>query len=401
MLRKLLKHEFRATARVMIPLYLITVLLAVLTRATALWAEMVTFDGMLGRNFLALLSGIIIFGFVLALIATFVVAVILAILRFRSNLMADEGYVMFTLPVSTHTLVWSKLIVSAVWFLGAVVVDVLSLLALVANVEMFWELGRVFQEIADQWNAYYVGNGVAFLVECLLLFLVFCVVACLEFYTPLAIGHSFAQHKMLLSVAFFFAIQVVTQIVSGMLLFAGVPMLDSMDGWLNSLTPATAIHGFMWGSILISAIYGAILYCITIRMLHRQSESGVRIRFPVCAPGHGPGAQTAFKGRRTSGCPRWGRNTRGSRSTFSGRRYRGPGYIPCPSAGRRPGHWSLPHKRKQRGGPTDRAKPLWPGRAPPGEGFGFPGFACARTIPGSGRPATPRPAWPDSCERPG
>lgn len=101
MLRKLLKHEFRATARVMIPLYLITVLLAVLTRATALWAEMVTFDGMLGRNFLALLSGIIIFGFVLALIATFVVAVILAILRFRSNLMADEGYVMFTLPVST------------------------------------------------------------------------------------------------------------------------------------------------------------------------------------------------------------------------------------------------------------------------------------------------------------
>ena len=159
MLRKLLKHEFRATARVMIPLYLITVLLAVLTRATALWAEMVTFDGMLGRNFLALLSGIIIFGFVLALIATFVVAVILAILRFRSNLMADEGYVMFTLPVSTHTLVWSKLIVSAVWFLGAVVVDVLSLLALVANVEMFWELGRVFQEIADQWNAYYVGNG--------------------------------------------------------------------------------------------------------------------------------------------------------------------------------------------------------------------------------------------------
>lgn len=114
---------------------------------------------MLGRNFLALLSGIIIFGFVLALIATFVVAVILAILRFRSNLMADEGYVMFTLPVSTHTLVWSKLIVSAVWFLGAVVVDVLSLLALVANVEMFWELGRVFQEIADQWNAYYVGNG--------------------------------------------------------------------------------------------------------------------------------------------------------------------------------------------------------------------------------------------------
>ena len=301
MLRKLLKHEFRATARVMIPLYLITVLLAVLTRATALWAEMVTFDGMLGRNFLALLSGIIIFGFVLALIATFVVAVILAILRFRSNLMADEGYVMFTLPVSTHTLVWSKLIVSAVWFLGAVVVDVLSLLALVANVEMFWELGRVFQEIADQWNAYYVGNGVAFLVECLLLFLVFCVVACLEFYTPLAIGHSFAQHKMLLSVAFFFAIQVVTQIVSGMLLFAGVPMLDSMDGWLNSLTPATAIHGFMWGSILISAIYGAIHFCITFRMLPRNLNVEQGSGYQSAPPPTGRGRRLPLRGGEPAG----------------------------------------------------------------------------------------------------
>ncbi len=62
MLRKLLKHEFRATARVMIPLYLITVLLAVLTRATALWAEMVTFDGMLGRNFLPCCPGSLFLG---------------------------------------------------------------------------------------------------------------------------------------------------------------------------------------------------------------------------------------------------------------------------------------------------------------------------------------------------
>ena len=160
---------------------------------------------------------------------------------------------------------------------------------------------RVFQEIADQWNAYYVGNGVAFLVECLLLFLVFCVVACLEFYTPLAIGHSFAQHKMLLSVAFFFAIQVVTQIVSGMLLFAGVPMLDSMDGWLNSLTPATAIHGFMWGQ------YSDLRHLWRDPLLHHHSdaspasESGVRIRFPVCAPATGRGRRLPLRGGEPAG----------------------------------------------------------------------------------------------------
>lgn len=271
MLRKLLKHEFRATARVMLPLYLITVLLAIMTRATDFWLNMVEYEGALGYNFLGIVAFLIATGFMLALTATFVVAVVQAILRFRSNLLADEGYVMFTLPVSSHSLVWSKLIVSAVWLLGALVIDVVSVMALVANMEMFQEIGRLFQEIAREITAYYVGNGVAFLVELVLLFLVSCVLTCLTFYTPLAIGHSFNRHKMLLSVVFFFAIQVAFQILSGMFLLAGIPFLDSLaSNWLMHITPAGAMHGFMWGSIGITALVSAVLYCITIRMLHRH-----------------------------------------------------------------------------------------------------------------------------------
>ena len=271
MLIKLMKHEFRATARVMLPLYLVTILLALMTRASALWTKMVTFEGLTGQSFLALLSGIIAVGFSLALIATFVVAVVLTIQRFRSNLMADEGYVMFTLPVSTHSLVWSKLIVSTVWFLGAVIIDIVAVMTLVADLAMFQELGRVFAEISQQLTAYNLGNGILFLVELAVLFVVVCLAACLDFYAPLAIGHSFAQHKMLLSVAFFFAIQVATQIISGTLLMAGVPFLDSLSIWLSSqVQPMAAAHGVMSGTILITAIYGAILYCLTIRMLHRR-----------------------------------------------------------------------------------------------------------------------------------
>lgn len=270
MLRKLLKHEFRATARLMLPLYLITILLALMTRATSFWTEMVTYNSLHAYDLLNVISVVVAVGFVLALIATFVVAVVQAILRFRSNLMADEGYVMFTLPVSIHSLVWSKLIVSAVWFLGAIVIDILALVSLVADVEMFGELARVCQELVQEMTAYYVGNGVAFCLELILLFLVCCVITCLTFYTPLAIGHSFNQHKMLLSVAFFFAIQVVVQILSGFALVAGIPWIDTWSIWWNGLTPAGAVHSVMWISIAGSAIYAAILYCITIRMLHRH-----------------------------------------------------------------------------------------------------------------------------------
>lgn len=99
MLRKLLKYEFRATARVMLPLYLVVIVLALLTRGASLWTQQVTFYG-LGEGLLGVLAALIAVGFILALLATFVVAVVLAVVRFRNNLLTDEGYVMFTLPVS-------------------------------------------------------------------------------------------------------------------------------------------------------------------------------------------------------------------------------------------------------------------------------------------------------------
>ena len=130
MLRKLMKHEFRATARLMLPLYLAALVLALLSRLGDLATQHIAVSGF---NILDLLYGIITVGFAVALIAVPVVAFILMILRFRSNLLADEGYVMFTLPVSTHQLVWSKLLVSLVWFVGAVVVDALAVMVLAAD----------------------------------------------------------------------------------------------------------------------------------------------------------------------------------------------------------------------------------------------------------------------------
>ena len=40
--------------------------------------------------------------------AAFVITLILTIQRFYKNLLTDEGYLMFTLPVSTGRLIWSQ-----------------------------------------------------------------------------------------------------------------------------------------------------------------------------------------------------------------------------------------------------------------------------------------------------
>lgn len=108
MLRKLLKQEFRATARVMLPLYLVTFLLALAVRLGIFFSQNASLtEGVGGVTLRTVLLGLSITGFVSACIATFLVALIQAVLRFRSNLLGDEGYVMFTLPASTHQLVLS------------------------------------------------------------------------------------------------------------------------------------------------------------------------------------------------------------------------------------------------------------------------------------------------------
>ena len=122
MLGKLLKQDFRATARIMLPLYAAVPVLGLFTNLITRLCE--NQNGFLIRAIGALVS----FVFSLSLIAAVVTTVVLMILRFYRNLMTDEGYLMFTLPVSTTELIFSKLIVSIVWFLGTFAVDALGML---------------------------------------------------------------------------------------------------------------------------------------------------------------------------------------------------------------------------------------------------------------------------------
>ena len=101
MLKKLLKQEFLATTRVMGILYLVMLVLAMGSQL------LVNSLGELGELVRALI--------LLMAMACGLATVPVMIVRFKQNLLGDEGYLMLTLPVSVHQHLWSKLIVSAVW----------------------------------------------------------------------------------------------------------------------------------------------------------------------------------------------------------------------------------------------------------------------------------------------
>lgn len=113
MLGKLLKYELKATSRVFIPLY-IAILIVSIVNGLSLNLEILNIQGLATIILMCLF------------ISLFVITIVVTIQRFNKNLLKDEGYLMFTLPVSSKHLVLSKYLTSLIWTFLSFVVAFLS-----------------------------------------------------------------------------------------------------------------------------------------------------------------------------------------------------------------------------------------------------------------------------------
>lgn len=93
MLGKLIKHEFRATGRLMAPLFGAMLLLAVFVRVSDLILSAADVP-----VFFEALNSLLLIVYVLAILSVTVFSTVLMIKRFHQNFLTDEGYLMFTLP---------------------------------------------------------------------------------------------------------------------------------------------------------------------------------------------------------------------------------------------------------------------------------------------------------------
>ena len=270
MLRKLLKHEFRATGRIMLPLFGILLLVSVGANFSS--RGMLNSDSSLLRT----LGTIFIMLFIVGIFAVGIISFVLMINRFYKNLLQDEGYVMMTLPVCVHQQIWSKLIVSTVWFAATVVVIGLSCCIMAFDIRFVGDLWHGFLNLLDYAvrinHLDLVANGAAFAVELLLLCVLGSFGLCLRFYSAMSIGFSFPNHKGLLSVAFYIATGIALQILGGL---GMAPVNDSLFhrlllGWEPNVSVVAGMHLGMWLLILLEIIYAAVFYFLTVYFLQKH-----------------------------------------------------------------------------------------------------------------------------------
>lgn len=270
MLRKLLKHEFRATGRIMLPLFGILLLVSVGANFSS--RGMLNSDSSLLRT----LGTIFIMLFIVGIFAVGIISFVLMINRFYKNLLQDEGYVMMTLPVCVHQQIWSKLIVSTVWFAATVVVIGLSCCIMAFDIRFMGELWREMKNIVHaviQYNHMdVVANGAAFALEALILCILGSVSFCLRAYSAMAIGFSRPNHKGLFSVAAYIGTGVVLQILGGIVISL---LNDSwfhrlLLGWEPNVSVVAGMHLGMWFLIVLELIYCAVFYFLTVYFLQKH-----------------------------------------------------------------------------------------------------------------------------------
>lgn len=272
MLGKLIKHEFKGSGRTMVPFILVCLGLSVLAGLSIRGME-----NLQDYGWFTVLFGIVMFLFAAGLIAVCIMALVVCIERFRKNLLGDEGYLMFTLPVSVDEHIFAKLIVSSVWFVATWLVCMLAfVLMFLCNLDLMdvnWsEISYVMGEVWAKLLDFGLLHIIAYILELLVLVFAACCVACMQFYSAMAIGYSFSNHKLLLSVVFFFAINVALSILQPLLLvFTGnAGLLDFMANSAQNISGPAAVHLVLLGAFLYALVFFAVLYIPTRLLLKRR-----------------------------------------------------------------------------------------------------------------------------------
>lgn len=150
MLGKLIKNEFRATARTFGAMYLIVFIVTVLLKLVIEIQDAFQLDNVV----INILSFVTITAFVLGIIGVIIGTFILILKRFYDNMLKNEGYLSFTLPATVGQHIASKSIVSYIWVIvSAVFIFGIVIILFLGHTSLFVDLRQdIIYIVRDNFN---------------------------------------------------------------------------------------------------------------------------------------------------------------------------------------------------------------------------------------------------------
>lgn len=253
MLKKLFVHEWRDCWRMLTLLNIVVLLLTVIGVATFrsdIWKTA-------NKNELVAiaLSSYMMF-YIAAVFALGLASGVYFWFRFYRNLYTDQGYLMHTLPVNAHQLIWSKAFVAIIWQFICTSVTIVSIVALItSNADLAAEdFVEMFREIhLDGW-------GVMIILLVILLMLASSFMGIFMGYASVSLGQLVKKHRLGASIGAYIILYMMIQMASsyGSLL---IPAYVNKIGTASQVE--TMVCTFLAVMLVIILALAALMYCIT------------------------------------------------------------------------------------------------------------------------------------------
>lgn len=226
MLGKLMKYEVKSCGRIFFPFYIMVLVFSMIA------ALFINFD-----NYEHDFSMVYIIG-MLVVFALFVSAIVLTILlivqRFSKSLLEEEGYLMFTLPVSEKTLVLSKFLTSLLFIILTSIVSIvcISLVSTMFGYKMsgIVDVGNLLKEAGNIFSRN-IGGIIFYILSGIADYSVFI----LTVYLAITICHlpKFSKHKVLSGLAVIIVLMIIQSTIGGIadsiMTSSRVQAIENMD----------------------------------------------------------------------------------------------------------------------------------------------------------------------------
>lgn len=269
MLGKLLKHEYKVTARYFLPMYAAVGITTLLLKLSFFFSEDSVLTSVESNPFLDILQGLLIAAYVLVILGTSILSVFFLVKRFYTNMYGDDGYLMHTLPVTGSQLLNSKLICSFTWLLSLIPVGLLSFLILFAGTDTFSMISYVWGTLTEQvYTLTISGFSICITIaELILYFLLSILSGLLSYYLAIALGqHFLGEHRLMGTILFYFLLSIIASAVSSVsntITGGSISLLSvSLTGFMLKAINLSLAMNIVTNLILIVAYYLVLRYLL-------------------------------------------------------------------------------------------------------------------------------------------
>lgn len=220
-------------------------------------------------------AGLMLFISIFSLFAFVILSEIIILVRFYKNFFTDEGYLTFTLPVKTGSLINSKLIMSvAVTFTTLIVIAVnvcvilgIGFFDVIVDKELFKYISEVIDEVVAEFGAYLF----VYILEAIILFVLGVVFSLLLMFCCITLASIITKKgRVATGIAIYYGVNCVLSFVMEMIMIFGVRGIGVRLETLSAEMAYPVGTVILLAAILLLGLVSVMLYTLQYLMVDRK-----------------------------------------------------------------------------------------------------------------------------------